>query len=72
MREVHAFLFPRAKWGPGAVRNWLAQRGMEGLHVAAAGGNWRVEVYGSAGFYPGTIRQRSVGDGVVALVGRPL
>jgi hypothetical protein len=45
---------------------------MEGLHVAAAGGNWRVEVYGSAGFYPGTIRQRSVGDGVVALVGRPL
>lgn len=71
MREVHAFLFPRAKWGPGAVRNWLAQRGMEGLQVAAAGGNWRVEVYGSAGFYPGTIRQRAVGHGVVALVGQP-
>ena len=72
MREVHAIVFPRAKWGPGAVRNWLAQRGMEGLQVAAAGGNWRVEVYGSAAFFPGTIRQRAVGDGVVALVGRPL
>jgi hypothetical protein len=72
MREVHAFLFPRAKWGPGAVRNWLVQRGMEGVQVTAAGANWRVEVYGSAGFYPGSIRARAVGDGVLALVGRPV
>jgi len=72
MREVHAFLFPRAKWGPGAVRAWLAQRDMEGVQVTAAGANWRVEVYGSAGFYPGSIRTRAVGDGVLALVGRPV
>jgi hypothetical protein len=72
MREVHALAFPRAKWGPGAVRAWLADHGMEGMQVAAAGNVWRVEVYAASAFRPGSIRQRAVGDGVFAFVGQPV
>ncbi len=72
VREVHALLFPRAKWGPGAVRAWLTRHGMEGLNVEAAGGNWRVPIYAPDAFHPGSIRQRNVGNGIFALVGRPL
>jgi hypothetical protein len=42
------------------------------LQVAAAGDVWRVDVYGAEGFYGKSIRSRAVGDGIVALVGRPL
>jgi hypothetical protein len=72
VREVHALLFDRSQWGPGAVRAWLTRHGMDGLTVSAAGGNWRVAIYGSDAFYPNTIRSRSVGNGIAALVGRPL
>jgi hypothetical protein len=71
-REVHAILFSRSKWGPGAVRSWLAKNGMEGLTVEAAGGAWRVGVYAADAFYPGTIQRRAVADGVIVLAGRPL
>jgi hypothetical protein len=71
-REVHAILFSRSKWGPGAVRSWLAKNGMEGLTVEAAGGAWRVSVYAADAFHPGSIQRRAVADGVVVLAGRPL
>lgn len=70
--SVHAFLFPRHKWGPGAVRRWLAEHDLEGFSVQAAGDVWRVEVYGIGSFYPGSIKRREVGNGIFVLVGKPL
>jgi hypothetical protein len=71
-KNVHALLFSRSKWGPGAVRAWLAKNGLEGLAVEAAGGAWRVSVYAADAFAPGSIRRQNVADGVIALVGRPV
>jgi len=71
-KSVHALLFARSKWGPGAVRSWLAKHGLEGLAVEAAGGAWRVGVYAAEAFAPGSIQRQNVADGVIALVGRPV
>lgn len=72
LATVHAILFDRARWGPGAVRHWLAAHGLAGFAVRAAGDVWRVEVYAPDAFRPGSIKRRDVGDGMFAMVGKPL
>lgn len=72
LATVHAILFDRSRWGPGAVRHWLAEHGLTGFAVRAAGDVWRVEVYAVSAFRPGSIKRRDVGNDIFVMVGKPV